>query len=215
MNYQINLYSPLLRPQKLYFSLQVLLWTLLGCVLLGAWPTVVWVQALELSGAQLQTEFKLQARELETAQASLLQNTPGSGSLAASTAAQLLLQRAQVQAQGKQLEELQRGQILPGQGYAARLTLIARSIPANVWVTDISADAGRLDLGGFTLAPSAIEQWQTTLAASDLLKGQSLASIRVEKAKANDSLKAASNTAPLWTFTLKSAPTLLSAGAQR
>lgn len=214
MIYQINLYSNSLRRQKLYFSLRVLLLTLLGCGLLGAWPTYSWMRTLEQSGVQLQAQLDLQARELESAKASLLQNTPGSGSLATSVAAQLLVQRAQVQAQGQQLAELQRGQIVPGQGYAARLTLIANSIPANVWITDISADAGRLELGGFTLAPSAIDKWQTSLAASPLLKGQSLAAIRVEKAKESDSLKASSSAPPLWTFTLKSAPVLLSAGSQ-
>jgi Tfp pilus assembly protein PilN len=129
-------------------------------------------------------------------------------------AEQLLAQREQVQAQGKLLAELQRGQVEPGQGYAARLSLIARSIPANVWITDINADGGRMELSGFTLAPAAIDQWQAALAASILLDGQALAAIRVEKAKPNDSLRASGSAAPLWSFTLKSAPAVMRTGVK-
>lgn len=52
------------------------------------------------------------------------------------------------------LAELSRGSFLAdGQGHAARLQLVAASIPAQVWVTDVKADELQLDISGFTLEP--------------------------------------------------------------
>ncbi|MEO8118059.1 MAG: PilN domain-containing protein, partial [Rhodoferax sp.] len=114
---------------------------------------------------------------------------------------------------------LQRGLSWPGRGHAARLQLVAQSIPAQVWLTEVKANEFQLDVSGFTLEPSALNDWVLKLAASPLLKGQKLSTVKVENASvaliktvsgaAVSALPAASSTVaatprPMWSFNLVS-----------
>ena len=119
----------------------------------------------------------------------------------------------------KLLQELQRGLFKPGSGHAARLELLAQTIPAQVWVTEVKADESQLDVSGFTLEPAALSVWVAKLAASPLLEGQKLATVKVENAtpatvSAAGAAAAASSASsaaapaprpPVWSFNLVSA----------
>jgi Tfp pilus assembly protein PilN len=94
------------------------------------------------------------------------------------------------------LAELQQGLLAPGRGHAARLQLLAQTIPAQVWVTALRADAGHLEVSGFTLEPAVLNDWVARLARSPVLAGQQLARVKVERAPGDR---------PLWAFSLGSA----------
>ena len=94
------------------------------------------------------------------------------------------------------LAELQRGLLREGHGHAARLQLVARTIPAQAWVTEIRAEDLRLELSGYTLEPAALNGWMARLADSPLLEGQQLSAVMVERAEA------AAGTAPRWAYAL-------------
>ena len=57
------------------------------------------------------------------------------------------------------LAALRAGMFKPGEGHSDRLQLVARSIPAPAWVTEIKADQGRFEVSGFTLDPAALNDW--------------------------------------------------------
>jgi Tfp pilus assembly protein PilN len=99
-------------------------------------------------------------------------------------------------------EELQRGLFRRGWGHAARLELLARSIPAQVWVTEVKADDVQLDVSGFTLEPAALNDWVAKLAASPLLQGQKLTTVKVENTSA---VAGKAGARPTWSFNLVSA----------
>ena len=109
--------------------------------------------------------------------------------------------KAELLQREKLLDELQRGLFQPGWGHSARLQLVAQSIPAQVWVTEVKADESQLDVSGFTLEPAALNAWVSKLAASPLLQGQKLATVKVESVSA--SLPGAPR--PTWSFHLVSA----------
>ena len=104
------------------------------------------------------------------------------------------------------MQELQRGLFRPGWGHSARLQLVAQSIPAQVWVTDVKADESQLDVRGLTLDPAALNEWVAKLAASPLLQAQKLSSVQVDstsEARNNGVLPATAR--PMWSFNLLSA----------
>jgi len=118
-----------------------------------------------------------------------------------------LVQREQL------LAELKRGLLREGQGHAARLQLVAQSIPPQAWVTAIRAEELRMELSGYTLEPAALNGWMERLARSPLLEGQRLSVVKVERVAADGrasgvvptAVAARAATAPLWSYTLVTA----------
>jgi Tfp pilus assembly protein PilN len=99
------------------------------------------------------------------------------------------------------LQQLQRGVMTPGAGHAARLELVARSIPPSAWLTQIKLDDNRLELSGATLEPAALNAWIDELASHPLLKNQSLNAVKVERMPAREgATRWAKGT--VWQFTL-------------
>jgi hypothetical protein len=68
-------------------------------------------------------------------------------------------------------------------------------------VTAVKADDVQLEVSGFTLEPAALNDWVGKLAASPLLQGQMLSTVKVE----NASTAAAKVARPMWSFSLVSA----------
>ncbi|MDD5031255.1 MAG: PilN domain-containing protein, partial [Rhodoferax sp.] len=108
-----------------------------------------------------------------------------------------LLQRQQV------LAALHQGLHEPGRGHAARLSLVAQTIPAAAWVRSLQADDTLLALSGFTLAPETLNDWVGKLAVSELLQGQVLDTIKVERVAAS-ALGTATASPAQWSFHLVS-----------
>jgi len=184
MAQQINLYSPILLTQKRYFSAQTMVQALAVFVVLGGGLCGYWVWSLNTASEGFKKTLATQSRELERLQAAIKQGKAGIGPVEAAVTQDLQGRRAELLQREKLLQELQRGLFQPGWGHAARLQLVAESIPPQVWVTEVKADDGQLDVSGFTLEPAALNEWVARLAASPLLQGQKLATVKVENASA-------------------------------
>ena len=220
MPQQINLCTPILLTQKRYFSAQTMVQALAVFVVLGGGLCAYWVWSLNVASEGFKTTLTTQAHELESLQAAIQQGKVSTAPLEAALAQQLQGQKLDLQQRQSLMEALQRGLFRPGWGHAARLQLVAQSIPAQVWVTELKADDNQLALTGFTLEPAALSDWVRGLAASPLLEGQKLSTVKVEHASAallktlgNASapvVSAASSATsaaarPMWSFSLVSA----------
>jgi hypothetical protein len=208
MPQQINLCAPILLTQKRYFSAQTMLQALAVFVVLGGGLCAYWVWSLNLASEGFRTTLATQSRELESLQSAIAIGKAGAGPVDASLTLDLQHRRADLLQREALLDGLQRGLSRPGWGHAARLQLVAQSIPSQVWVTELKADESQLDISGFTLEPSSLNDWVLKLAASPLLKGQKLSTVRVENTGAA-MLPAASSTMaatsrPMWSFNLVS-----------
>ena len=217
MPQQINLCTPILLTQKRYFSAQTMAQALAVFALLGGALCAYWVWSLNSASEGFRQTLATQAQELASLQAAIALGKVGAGPLEAALAQQLQGHKLDLQQRQRLMEALQRGLFRPGWGHAARLQLVARSIPAQVWVTELMADDNQLRLTGFTLEPAALNGWVSRLAASALLEGQELSTVKVEQANAA-ALKALANaptpaasaataaaSRPMWSFTLVSA----------
>jgi Tfp pilus assembly protein PilN len=181
MPQQINLCTPILLTQKRYFSAQTMAATLGVFVVLGGILCAAWVWSLDTARQGYLKTMDTQAKEIESLQAAIRTAKAGNGQTDASLVQQLQSQRLAVQQSSQLLQSLQDGVYRPGAGHSDRLALVSRSIPDTVWVTQISAEAGRFELAGATLEPAALNEWVARLAQSPLLRGLELSQVKVER----------------------------------
>lgn len=206
MPQQINLCLPILLTQKRYFSAQTLVQALAVFMLVGGAFSTYWVRSLNMASEGLNKTLLTQEAELTSLQAAIAQSKAGVGPDEASWTKELHAQRTELTQKEMLMNELQRGLLRPGWGHSARLQLVAQSIPAQVWVTEVKADERQLDVRGFTLEPAALNDWVAKLARSPLLQAQTLSTVQVEKTsttKLNTTLPATAR--PVWSFNLLSA----------
>ena len=85
-----------------------------------------------------------------------------------------------VKAREKVLAEVQQGLSRPGEGHSDRLLMVARSIPAQVWLTSVKVDSARFEVAGFTLEPAALNDWVARLATHPLMQDLKLSTVTVE-----------------------------------
>jgi Tfp pilus assembly protein PilN len=223
MPQQINLSTPILLTQRRYFSAQTMALSLVVFAVLGGGLCAAWVWNLQKASAAFTQAMADQTREIDTLQAAI-QRAKASAAPVDPALVQLLQERRKLVAQrGQLLNALEEGLFRPGQGHSDRLLLVARSIPAPVWVTEVKADASRFEVSGFTLEPAALNDWVDRLSASPLLRGMKLATVKVENAAAAQvkvplAAGAAASAAPrpVWSFNLVSLeppPVAVAAGA--
>lgn len=205
MTQQINLFTPILLTQKRYFSAQAMAQALIVFIFLAGGLCAYWVWSLDDAGEKVRKSLLTQSRELSNLQAILQQGKVSSGSAQLALTQDLQTRRATLLQREKLMDELKRGLFQPGFGHAARLQLVAQSIPARAWVTEIKADDTQFSVSGLTLDPAVLNEWVGKLAASPLLKGQKLETVKVENASASASASAPTSPRPVWTFTLISA----------
>lgn len=182
MPQQINLCTPILLTQKRYFSAQAMLQALAVFVVLGGGLCAYWVWSLNVASDGFKKTLDAQTHELESLQSAITQGKAGAAPADANLAKDIQSRRTELAQREKLLQELQRGLSKPGWGHAARLELLAQTIPAPVWVTEVKADDTQLEVTGFTLEPAALSDWVNKLGASPLLAGQKLTTVRVENA---------------------------------
>lgn len=212
MSQQINLCSPLLLKQKQHFSAQNMALALAVFLVLGAGLSAAWVWSLKNSDEGFRQTMVAQSREMESLQTALQERKASAAPADPFLVQQLQERHKTLQQRGQLLQALQTGELHPGEGHSDRLQLVAHSIPAPVWVTEIKADAAHFELTGFTLEPSALNLWVTKLAASPILRGLKLATVKVESTVAAQvSVPVAAATVPatvpraVWAFNLVSA----------
>jgi Tfp pilus assembly protein PilN len=200
MPQQINLYTPVLLSQQRYFSAHVMVQSLAVLMVVGAALCHYEVTRLQHQSDALRQTLQTQTTALEGLRATTRQRQAAAAPAEVALAQELTVRRAELKRLEGTLADLQLGVFRPGEGHAARLALVARSIPPSVWVTLVRADAGRFELSGFTFDPAALNLWIGQLAASPLLTGQRLAAVDVTKVS-----ESADMSRPVWSFSLVNA----------
>lgn len=212
MPQQINLCNPIFLTQKRYFSASTMARALGLFVLLGGLLSGYWTWTLQTLSASYQQSVSNNQREIARLQAAIQINRANAAPADAAQLTELQARQAELQQRELLLRELKRGLLREGYGHAARLQLVARTIPPQAWVTEIRADDLRLELSGYTLEPAALNGWVVRLAESSLLEGQQLSLVKVERVSAAGAAPAASG--PMWSYTLVTALSQSSAGGK-
>lgn len=208
MPQQINLCTPLFLAPKRYFSARTMAQALGVFVLLGGALSGYWSWTLQRLGAQYERTVQANQREVDQLKAALTRQRELTAPADAALLERLKTRQSEVAQREQQLAQLQQGLLREGQGHAARLQLIARTVPPQAWVTALQADAQRLELSGYTTEPAALNGWMQRLGQSELLQGQALAAIKVERVSPDGAGGAAAAAAlsqvraPLWSYTL-------------
>jgi Tfp pilus assembly protein PilN len=184
MPQQINLCTPILLTQKKYFSAQTMALTLGLFIALGGFLCAAWVWSLHNASSGYSQAMTSKAREIESLQAAIQRSKASAAPVDPALVQQLQERRKAVQQRGQVLVALQEGLLRPGEAHSDRLLLVARSIPAAVWVTEVKADATRFEISGFTLESAALNTWVGALAGSPLMRGLKLAAVKVENTQA-------------------------------
>lgn len=184
MPQQINLCTPILLTQKRYFSAHTMAIALAVFLVLGGALCGTWVWNLDRGTEAFNQSISAQARDVASLKAAIQQSQASAAPADPALLAQLQERRNAV-AQREQLKEaLVEGMFRPGWGHSDRLTWVARSIPAPVWITDVRMDGSRFEVTGFTLEPAALNDWVNKLSVSPLMQGLKLATVKVEHATA-------------------------------
>jgi Tfp pilus assembly protein PilN len=228
MAQQVNLCLPILRKQKTPFTGLALLqaWGIL--VVLGGALGAAWVWNLNQASASLNATLTTQTTELEGLRAALAKHQANLVPAQSMAEKALASRREALERRALVLDALQQGHFQPGFGQAARLQLVAKTIPPEAWVSRITADERTLEVVGFTLEPAVLTTWINRLSDSPLLKGQALSTVKVEQVKPDSVLPAnvptGASSAPtpvkggkpaMWSFALLSsmaAPVALAGG---
>jgi len=183
MAQQVNLCLPVLRQQKNRFAAQTLTVTTLAVLTLGGSLGAAWVYTLNQATATLKSSLDTQSKEMEALRAAIDQRAKSAIPAEQALQLEIKTRRSALQQRDSVLAALSQGLFEPGQGHAARLQLVAQSIPPDIWVSKIRADERLLEISGFTLEPAALNDWVLQLGASPLLRGQTLSAIKVDSVK--------------------------------
>ena len=182
MPQQINLCTPILLTQKRYFSAHTMAVALGLFLLLGGILCAVWVWNLDQASASFKQAANTQKIEVDSLQVAIARDRAAAAPADPVLVAQLTERRNLVAQRQKLKEALNEGMFRQGWGHSDRLTWVARSIPAAVWISDVRMDGTRFEVSGFTLEPAALNEWVDKLALSPLMQGLQLATVKVEKA---------------------------------
>lgn len=212
MAQQINLCTPILLAPKRYFSANTMVLTLGVFIVLGSALCAAWVWNLGQATQAFRQSMTTQAKQLDSLKAAIALTKAQATTADPALVTQLQSLRLQLTQRSQLRDALRLGLFEPGAGHSDRLALVARTIPAQAWVTDIKIDSGRLEVNGFTLEPSALNDWVEKLALAPLTQGMKLSTVKVESAPMPAALMPASAaSAPaaaqrsVWSFQLVSA----------
>jgi len=212
MAQQVNLCLPVLRKQTSRFAAQSLAQALAALLVVGGVLSAVWVSNLGQASASLKLILDAQTKELDGLRTAIERSKQSSAPAEQTLAQEIKTRRISLQQREKVLAALSQGLFQPGDGHAARLLLVAQTIPDVVWITSVKADDHRLEVGGFTLEPSALNPWVNRLSGSALLRGQTLSAVKVESVKP-ESLLAGGGTRAGARSAVASSPALATSGA--
>ncbi len=184
MPQQINLCTPILLTQKRYFSARTMAIALAVFLVLGGALCGAWLWNLDRGSAAFNQSISAQARDVVSLKAAIQLSQANAAPVDPALLAQLQIRRNAVVQREQLKEALVEGMFRPGWGHSDRLTWVARSIPAPVWITDVRMDSTHFEVSGFTLEPAALNDWVDKLSVSPLMQGLKLATVKVEQATA-------------------------------
>lgn len=207
MAQQINLCTPILLTEKRYFSASTMvlslgLFLLLGSVLCGAW---VW--NLQNASRGYNDAMNSQARAIESLQVAIARSRANAAPVDPALLQNVNDTQAVLVARQKLLAALRAGLVTPGFAHSDRMRWVAASIPDLVWVTHVSVESGRFEVSGFTLEPSALNEWVAKLSASPLMRNLRISNVKVESTNLAASAipGTTANGRPTWSFSLTTA----------
>ncbi|BBP04007.1 hypothetical protein TPL01_16140 [Sulfuriferula plumbiphila] len=189
MSQQINLYNPLFRRQKKYFStvtmLQALGLTLLGSLLVYGYA---WYRTSELEQRSLQTAESYQATQVRLAQA-----TAAFGPRQPSKLLQDEIVRTdgQVKARRQIIDLLGKGELGNTQGFSEYLRALSRQTLGGLWITGfhVSGTGSDMAINGRTLQPELVPVFINRLKKEPVLAGKTFSMLEMslpEAGKAAD-----------------------------
>ena len=207
MAQQINLCTPILLTEKRYFSAQTMAQALVLILVVVGGLCAAWVWNLESAGRGFNATMATQATEIDSLQAAISRSRANAAPVDAGLLQQIQDKRTALAAREKLLAALRDGVLVPGFAHSDRLRWVASSIPEPVWVTRIKMQEGRFEVMGFTLEPSALNDWVAKLSSSPLMHSLRLADVKVENTSqgAGTTGKPAITGQPTWAFSLVSA----------
>ena len=180
MAQQINLCAPILLTQKKYFSAHTMAASLGVFVLLGGAMAAAWSWNLRSAAAQYTVTMESQSRDIANLQAALERNKAAARPVDASLTRQLEERQKEYAQRKLLLATLQDGAAEPGSGYSDHLKFLASTTPAPVWLTGVSLASGTFQVSGYTLEPSALNEWVARMATHPLLQGLQLSDVQVK-----------------------------------
>jgi Tfp pilus assembly protein PilN len=182
MAQQINLHSPILLAPRRYFSAlamaQALLALAVGLAGLCAWT----LHSTQTLRRDLQSASAAHGAERQRLTAALAQRpAPASDSavLQEVAAEEKLLARRQQQRDG-----LVAGLASAGHSHSAWLQLLAQTVPAAVWLTEVKLGDKGVQISGQTREPEALRPWLASLSGHPLAAGHAFAALQVERGAA-------------------------------
>jgi len=181
MSYQVNLRPQRAPAAQVRWPAHQMAAVLAGVSLLTALGTGMWVMQLHARERADLQQSQTHAQTLTTLQKQLGMEASAVALSGPALAQELQARRQELSRLQLRLQHLQRGVMAQGSGHAARLELVARTIPPTAWLTQLKLDDSRLELSGATLEPAALNRWLDELAASPLLKNQNLNTVKVER----------------------------------
>jgi len=211
MAQQINLCTGLVRTQRQRFTARTMLPALGVFLVVGGVLGAMGVGSLERSAEGYRQTLDAQSTEIKALQAAILQSRANAAPVDPALVQQAQERRTAVLQREKVLLEVQQGMFKAGEGHSDRLLLLARSIPAPLWVTAVKVDAARFEVAGFTLEPAALNDWVAKLAVSPLMRDLKLSTVTVENtaagkvtvpASANAAAPAGKAARAIWSFNL-------------
>jgi len=212
MPQQINLYTPVLSTRQRRFSAAIMVQALAALTVVSAVLGMYEVHGLQRQSVALRQTLRTGTPVLEGLRVAIRKRQALAVPAELALAQELSARRAELRRMDSTLAELQQGIFVPGEGYAARLALVARSIPTTAWVTLVKADAGQVELNGFTFDPSVLNSWISQLAASPLLARQRLVAVNVAKVSEPGASTVpgtggtpAQSARPVWSFSMTNA----------
>lgn len=180
MPQQINLCSVSLIKPRQQFEANTMALALGVFVVLGAALCATWVWNLQNAQRGFASALQTQASEMQSLQTAIAQSKARAEPPSPALIQEAQAKKAEIQLKNQALLALQQGQFKPGFGHSDRLALVARSILDSVWITAVRADAGSMEVTGFTLEPSSLNDWVGRLAQSPLMDGLRLSTVKVQ-----------------------------------
>lgn len=184
MAQQINLYSPILLAPKRYFSalamVQALAVLVVGLVGLSLW-SISHTQNLRRDLASATAAGAAEQQRLQVALAA----RPAAPTNVSALEQELAQARKQLAEREALLASISTP--APGSGISrsALLRLLAQTLPASAWLTEVKLVDGRVELAGATLQPETLRPWLDRLSAHPAMAGQALEAVRVERREAD------------------------------
>ncbi len=206
MAQQINLCTPILLTEKRYFSAQTIVQALALFLVVGGGLCAAWVWNLQSAGRGYSASMATQAAEIDSLQVAIARSRANAAPVDPALLQQVQDKRGAVTARETLLAALRQGVLVPGFAHSDRLRWVAASIPEPVWVTRVKMADGRFELAGFTLEPSALNDWVAKLATSPLMHSLRLSDVKVENTSLATGVgdKPAATARPTWAFSLVS-----------